>query len=63
MNNYNKIKQMSVDEMAEWLSASAGYFKCELCAHSGIKYDVELFCACYECSEGIKEWLLKEVEE
>ena len=47
MNNFQKIKSMSVDEMAEW-------FECN-------DLDViELVCS---DSETIKQWLLAEVEE
>ena len=59
MNNFEKIKQMSVDEMAEFL-----------CKH----HDCARLCAFYEdinsclevykdCKEGIKQYLLQEVED
>ena len=55
MNNYKKIKQMTVDEMAEFLSNRAA---CGFCIYE--------FDECNEaigCVEGIKQWLLQEVEE
>lgn len=54
MNNYERIKQMSVDEMAEWLSNRAG---CCFCIYE--------FTECNEadgCVEGIKQRLLTECE-
>ena len=59
MNNFEKIKRMTVDEMAEFL-----------CRHHNCKR----LCAFYEdnntcldvykdCKEGIKQYLLQEVEE
>jgi hypothetical protein len=64
MNNFEKIKQMTVDEMAEWLTDEIG-LSCSEC-----KY--------YEASEGCNngfsgcetaatehyhDWLMQEVEE
>ena len=54
MNNYEKIKNMTVDEIAEWLSNRAG---CCFCIYE--------FTECNEaigCVDGIKQWLLSEVE-
>lgn len=48
MNNYEKIKQMAVEEMANWLIDEWIYMRHhELCADS----------------EKVKEWLLKEAKE
>lgn len=55
MNNYEKIKQMTVEEMAEFLFNNAA---CGFCIYE--------FDECNEaigCVEGIKQWLLQEVEE
>ena len=55
MNNYKKIKQMTVEELSNWLSNRAG---CCFCTYE--------FTECNEsigCVEGIKQWLLSEVEE
>jgi hypothetical protein len=54
MNNYEKIKNMTVEEMAEYISKSSNCGKCTLA-------DLDLACHC-ECSKGIKQWLLSEVE-
>jgi hypothetical protein len=52
MNNYNKIKQMSVDEMVLFLNT------CEHCTLWGTGCDCEK-----DCEKGITEWLMQEVEE
>lgn len=54
MNNFKKIKKMTVDEMAKYLSNRAG---CCFCIYE--------FTECNEavgCVEGIKRWLLQEVQ-
>ena len=53
MNNYEKIKQMSVDEMAKQLLS---YMDCDFCP---AKSKLCLF----RCHKNIKQWLLQEVEE
>ena len=55
MNNFEKIKQMTVDEMAECISETPNCGKCTLA-------DLDLACHC-KCVDGIKQWLLQEVEE
>jgi hypothetical protein len=55
MNNYDKIKNMTVDEMAEYISKSSNCGKCAF---------LELNFACHcECSKGIKQWLEEECED
>lgn len=54
MNNYEKIKNMTVDEMAEYISKTPNCGKCTLA-------ELDLACHC-ECSKGIKQWLLSEAE-
>jgi hypothetical protein len=55
MTNYEKIKAMSVEEMAELIDDSP----CNSC-----NYRQKGFSKCpQECEEGIKEWLESEVEE
>lgn len=54
--NYQKIKSMSLDEMAELLA----YMECDTCCVYGDKTD------CLEgsdCFTGIKQWLQEESEE
>ena len=50
MNNYEKIKNMSIDEMAKWLSKNI----CNYCIYQ--KQDCEDF----KCYDGIKQWLESE---
>lgn len=53
MTNYDKIKQMTIDEMILFLNS------CEFCTLWGTAD-----CDCERnCSTGIKHWLLQEVEE
>lgn len=55
ITNYEKIKNMTVDEMAEWLPNRAG---CCFCI-----YEFEQDCnQAIGCKGGIKQWLLSEVE-
>ena len=56
MNNFEKIKAMDIDEMAEYLA----YMECDTCCVYGDKTD------CLEgsdCFTGIKQWLESEVRE
>ena len=55
MRNIDKIKNMTVDEMAEYISKSSNCGKCTFS-------DLDFACHC-ECSKGIKQWLLSEVED
>lgn len=58
MTNFGKIKSMTTDEMAEFLSNAV---TCEMCPVS-----VSEFCSedttCQECSEKFKQWLLSDVK-
>lgn len=61
MNNYEKIKNMSVDEMASFLKDHADCFDCPAC------YVTENF-DCAEnyginCLIAFNRWLLKDCEE
>lgn len=61
MNNFEKIKSMTVDEMAEWLDNQLSCSFCEkflnkTCGHC------EDFCYSKR-PKRIKQWLLAEVEE
>lgn len=53
MNNYEKIKNMTVEEIPHWLAKNV----CNYCIYQKIK------CNDFKCSDGIKQWLLKEGEE
>ena len=52
MNNYERIKNMTIDELAEFLCNN----ECEQCAYKG-------FDCGYDCFIGVKQWLESEVEE
>ena len=51
MNNYERIKQMTVEEMALLLN-------CECCIYN----DGDLDCEDADCQNAVKEWLLTECE-
>lgn len=63
MNNYNKIKQMSVDEMAEIFNRKF----CEECAYKEMNFDnwkdCDANCWAHKSNNYYKTWLLQEVEE
>ena len=54
MNNYERIKNMSIDEMAEWLTTMVNYD----CYDCGNTPEV-----CNDCFEMNKQWLESEVRE
>ena len=53
MNNYERIKTMTIKEMIKLLANTTNY--CNYCAYKNSKCD-------YRCSYGIKKWLLEECE-
>lgn len=55
MNNYERIKAMTLDEMAEFLDRKSNH---ECCYHH---YNVS--CIGHDCKDGIKQWLESESEE
>lgn len=55
MTNYERIKHMSVDELADFLCDNECCYMCAFCDRL-CKVDEE-------CHEGISEWLKQEVEE
>ena len=55
MNNFERIKQMTVDEMAECISETSTCGKCTLA-------DLGLACHC-KCFKGVKQWLLEEYKD
>lgn len=66
MTNYERIKNMSVEEMAESLASEAF----DVCACCGITYEEKRDLEkqnkkCYEClcEKGIARWLNSEVEQ
>jgi len=65
MNNFEKIKQMTVDEMAEFLDEKF-LLSCGVCRYNdkGLEFCVNNNCDCYKGKfEGLKQYLLQEVEE
>lgn len=61
MNNYEKIKQMSIDKMAEWLMQKT---YCDICPNQVYKNLNR--CSLFTCKQKylkiIKQWLESEVE-
>ncbi len=61
--NYDKIKQMTVDEMAGWLAENIG-LKCMNCIYNDFEKGCQTERDCLEViTEQRQEWLLQEVEE
>lgn len=56
MNNYEKIKSMTIDKMAEFLQDRS---PCDICVCDFDDYK----CMAIGCKDGIKQWLESEVEE
>lgn len=55
MTNYERIKQMSVDELADFLCYNECCYMCAFCDRL-CKVDEE-------CHEGISEWLKREASD
>lgn len=63
MNNFEKIKQMSVEEMAEYLAENIG-LKCMNCKYHNFEKGCQTERDCVEVvTEQKIQWLLQEVEE
>ena len=59
MNNFEKIKQAEINELANFIRTNKKInFSCINC-----DYRDEDFCTFYECEQEIVKWLLQEVEE
>lgn len=54
MNNFERIKQMTVDEMAECIIETSS---CGICTLG------DLLACHYECFKGVKQWLLEEYKD
>lgn len=69
MTNYERIKAMSVSELAEFLLNTDGYDGCSYCIHyNNLPVNAPLKQQCYWCDEeiaksGIMQWLVNEVEK
>ena len=55
MTNYDRIRNMSVDEMAEFINGRSPCDTCKL--HDGQT------CANVWCIQGVKQWLESEVDD
>ena len=56
MNNYEKIKQMTVEEMAEYIDSFDACNYCNIGFEECVRTDTK------PCIEANKKWLLQEVE-
>jgi hypothetical protein len=66
MNNFEKIKQMSFDEILDFLNKitdSTGV--CSYCKfyNNFLKGDLSVLRCGHICRDGVEQWLLQEVEE
>ena len=59
MNNFEKIKAMDIDEMAEFFAHS----NCEWCIYNPKIYDGSCITEDRDCKVGIKQWLESEARE
>ena len=58
MNNFEKIKSMTINEMADWIKSNSSY-ECDFC--KGYACDkIPLYSE--KCLDGIKQWLEQEEE-
>jgi hypothetical protein len=63
MNNFERIKNFSVDEMAEWVGKNLG-LKCHCCKYHDFVNGCQTTRDCEEVIiEQRKQWLLEECEE
>ena len=70
MNNFEKIKNMTLDEMAEFLQKQFDEFEEHFGCYSCINYNTHHYnekeckdCEYWECGGSIKQWLQQESEE
>lgn len=56
MTNFEKIKQMSVEELAKFIEETSSGGSCDFCVYSDN-------CPNVDCKIGIKWWLKSEAEE
>lgn len=64
MTNYEKIKGMSVEELAELMASGEWSAICPFCKYYGTENCyIENEGASKNCAEGIKEWLESECDE
>ncbi len=58
MTNGERIRNMTDEELAEWLDNEAS-FTCNIC----IRENEKSSCADYMCVEGVAKWLKQEVQK
>lgn len=67
MTNFEKIKNMNIDEMAEWLEDTLSGNLCYLCAKKDIDkcgyFAKDFDSRCLLCVRNRKLWLKSKVEE
>ena len=69
MNNYEKIKQMTVEQMAKFLKKHFDEYGEHFGCYSCTNYETHHYpddcgkCEYLKCGGNIKKWLLQEVEE
>jgi hypothetical protein len=64
MNKYEKIKQMTVEEMADLiLDFTNDEYTCSYCKFYDDYLTTGVECNPDKCKEGVEQWLLQEVEE
>lgn len=56
MTNYDRIKEMTAGEFAEWLKERDFNVACETCAYEKLGE-----CSGMSCRKGFEEWLKEEV--
>lgn len=62
MTNFHRIKEMSVDEMVDFIENETDGI-CECCVFHYKRHEERCWDKDGMCKEGIKKWLEREVEE
>ena len=65
MNNFERIKSMSIDEIVKWIrELTNDEYTCDNCAFYDEDCEGEFLNRDYnKCNKGIKQWLESEVKE
>lgn len=56
MTKYERIKSMTIDEMAEYIESTPSINSCEFCIHNGDD------CSIISCVNGVKDFLESEAK-
>ena len=62
MTNYERIKNMSVEEMAKWILGGISCDPCDYCLHNDYACEMEYGCDNVNDEDTLKEWLESEVD-